>query len=328
MTEKLLQVDDLRTHFNTPNGVLPAVDGVSFHINSGETLCIVGESGCGKSVTALSIMQLLRTPPAKYASGQIRFENTDLLKLSKEKMRRIRGRDISMIFQEPMTSLNPVHTVGRQISEAIRLKHKNMSEKEVAQKAVEMLRLVLVPDAHRRVKEFPHQMSGGMRQRAMIAMALSCRPKLLIADEPTTALDVTVQAQILKLMKNLKEELGMALMFITHDLGVVAAMAQRVVVMYAGKIVEEGTVLEIFEQPLHPYTKGLLECIPRMDQKRGELAIIKGTVPSPLNFPEGCRFGLRCPHVMDICRQTVPPLEQHQGHLVACWLFARAKEVV
>lgn len=328
MSEKLLEIKNLKTYFNTPNGVLPAVDGVSFHINKGETLCVVGESGCGKSVTALSVMQLLMVPPAKYAAGEILFNNTNLLQLSKEKMRRIRGRDISMIFQEPMTSLNPVHTVGRQISEAIRLKNKDLSKKEAMEKAVEMLRLVLVPDPGRRVKEFPHQMSGGMRQRAMIAMALSCNPQLLIADEPTTALDVTVQAQILKLMKNLKQELNMAMMFITHDLGVVAKMAQRVVVMYAGKVVEEGTVYEIFEQPLHPYTKGLLECIPRVDQKRGMLSIIKGSVPSPLRFPEGCRFAPRCKEAMDVCRKEIPPLELHQQHLVACWLFSDVKEVV
>ncbi len=328
MTEKLLQIDNLRTYFNTPNGVLPAVDGVSFHINLGETLCVVGESGCGKSVTALSVMRLLATPPARYASGQIFFEGIDLLKLPKDKMRKIRGRDISMIFQEPMTSLNPVHTVGRQIAEAIKIKDKKIGEKEAMEKAIEMLRVVMVPDPQRRVKEFPHQMSGGMRQRAMIAMALSCNPKLLIADEPTTALDVTVQAQILKLMGKLKEELGTAMMFITHDLGVVAKMAQRVVVMYAGKVVEEGTVFDIFEAPLHPYTKGLLECIPRMDQDRGELAIIRGSVPSPLRFPEGCRFAPRCGEAMDICKKEIPPFEFKNGHQVSCWLYSRAKEVV
>ncbi len=328
MTEKLLQIDNLKTYFNTPNGVLPAVDGISFHINAGETLCVVGESGCGKSVTALSVMRLLATPPARYVSGRIIFGETDLLKLPKDKMRKIRGRDISMIFQEPMTSLNPVHTVGRQIAEAIKVKNKRIGEKEAKERAIEMLRVVMVPDPHRRVKEFPHQMSGGMWQRAMIAMALSCNPRLLIADEPTTALDVTVQAQILKLMRKLKEEMGTALMFITHDLGVVAKMAQRVVVMYAGKVVEEGTVFDIFEKPLHPYTRGLLECIPRMDQDRGELAIIKGTVPSPLRFPEGCRFAPRCSESMEICSKEIPPFEAKDSQRVSCWLYSRAEEVV
>lgn len=326
---RLLEIQNLRTYFQTPNGTLSAVDGISFHIESGETLCVVGESGCGKSVTALSIMRLLRTPPARYVSGHILFEDEDLLKLSKERMRRIRGRDIAMIFQEPMTSLNPVHTVGRQIAEAIRLRDSKLGVNEAIERAIEMLKLVMVPDPHRRVKEYPHQMSGGMRQRAMIAMALSCNPKLLIADEPTTALDVTVQAQILKLMKKLKDELGMAMLFITHDLGVVARMAQRVVVMYAGEVVEEGTVFEIFERPLHPYTRGLLECIPRLDQERGELQIIHGSVPSPLTFPEGCRFSPRCSESMEMCHKENPALVEEDRHRVACFLYTtETKEVI
>lgn len=326
--EKLLDIKDLRTYFNTPNGVLPAVDGVSFHIAPGETLCVVGESGCGKSVTALSVMRLVRTPPAKYASGRIMFEDKDLLGLTTENMRRVRGRDISMIFQEPMSSLNPVHTVGRQLSEAICVKNKRMSSKEATERAIEALRMVMVPDPHRRVKEYPHQMSGGMRQRVMIAMALSCNPKLLIADEPTTALDVTVQAQILGLMQNLKKELGTAMMFITHDLGVVAKMAQRVVVMYAGKIVEEADVLTIFKHPLHPYTSGLLECIPRIDAGKGRLSIIEGSVPSPLRFPKGCRFHPRCPKAHEQCRQEEPQLQENNGHKVACWLYSDRKDVM
>lgn len=327
-TGNLLDVEDLRTYFNTPNGILPAVDGVSFHISPGETLCVVGESGCGKSVTALSVMRLVRIPPAKYASGRILFEGNDLLGLTAEKMRRIRGRDISMIFQEPMSSLNPVHTVGRQLREAIRVKDRGISVREATVRAVEVLRMVMVPDAERRVNEYPHQMSGGMRQRVMIAMALSCSPKLLIADEPTTALDVTVQAQILGLMQNLKSDLGTAMMFITHDLGVVAKMAQRVVVMYAGKVVEEADVLTIFRNPLHPYTKGLLECIPRIDHGKGRLAIIEGSVPSPLRFPEGCRFHPRCPKAHAQCREAVPQLQTQSGHKVACWLYASGNEEV
>jgi oligopeptide/dipeptide ABC transporter ATP-binding protein len=321
-TNKLLEIQDLRTYFNTPDGVLPAVDGVSFDISVGETLCVVGESGCGKSVTALSTMRLVRTPPARFASGQIKFEGRDMLKLSPENMRKIRGRDISMIFQEPMSSLNPVHTVGRQLSEAIRVKDSSIGPKEANERAVDALRMVMVPDPKRRVKEFPHQMSGGMRQRVMIAMALACRPKLLIADEPTTALDVTVQAQILSLMQKLKQELGTAMMFITHDLGVVAKMAQRVVVMYAGKVVEEADVITIFREPLHPYTQGLLTCIPRIDHGRSRLSIIEGSVPSPLRFPQGCRFHPRCPKAHAICREKEPSVETTYGHKIACWLYA------
>jgi oligopeptide/dipeptide ABC transporter ATP-binding protein len=317
---RLLEVDGLQTYFFTDDGVLPAVDGVSFHLDRGETLCVVGESGCGKSVTAHSIMQLVPTPPGRYVSGRIDFEGRNLLGLSKESMRQVRGREIAMVFQEPMSSLNPVHTVGRQIAEAIKL-HRTESKKEALAMAEEALRLVKVPDPHRRVHEYPHQLSGGMRQRAMIAMALSCRPKLLIADEPTTALDVTVQAQILELIRALKAEVGMAVMLITHDLGVVAEMAQRVVVMYAGKVVEQGTVGEVFAEPKHPYTRGLLSCIPRLDQERGELQIISGQVPSPLRFPPGCRFHPRCPEAMDICKEESPPASASNGRYVSCWLY-------
>jgi oligopeptide/dipeptide ABC transporter ATP-binding protein len=262
-------------------------------------------------------------------SGKINLAGRDLLRLSKEDMRRTRGREVAMIFQEPMTSLNPVHTVGRQIAEAIHL-HNGVGAREAMQQAVDALRLVRVPDPHLRVREFPHQMSGGMRQRVMIAMALSCRPKLLIADEPTTALDVTVQAQILELIRSLKNEVGMAMMLITHDLGVVAEMAQRVVVMYAGKVVEEGMVDAIFSEPLHPYTRGLLRCIPRLDQPRGQMTIIKGTVPSPLRFPPGCRFHERCPDAWELCQRENPALMDLGGHKVACWQHApaAAREVV
>ncbi len=298
---------DLRTHFYTADGVLPAVDGVTFHVNVGETLGVVGESGCGKSVTSLSIMRLVASPPGRYVNGQILFQGRDLLTVPEPEMRKIRGNDIAMIFQEPMTSLNPVYTVGDQIAEAMRL-HQGLGPREAMEKAGHMLELVGVPDPHRRVREYPHQLSGGMRQRAVIAMALSCHPKLLIADEPTTALDVTVQAQIMELMKGLKEELGMATMLITHDLGVIAEMAERVVVMYAGKVVEEGIVDDLFEQPLHPYTEGLLACIPQLDQPRGRLRVIEGVVPNPMNFPRGCRFNPRCLYSQEVCRMEEPAL--------------------
>lgn len=323
MSEKLVDIRNLRTHFYTEDGVVPAVDGVSLYIKRGETLGVVGESGCGKSVTSLSVMRLIPNPPGKIVEGEIVFEGQDLLKLSEPQMRKIRGNDISMIFQEPMTSLNPVYTIGDQISEAIQL-HQGLNYKEATAKAVEMLRLVGIPLPDRRVKEYPHQLSGGMRQRVMIAMALSCNPKLLIADEPTTALDVTIQAQILELMKKLKKELGMAIMLITHDLGVVAEMAERVVVMYGGKVVEEGDVVAIFKTPLHPYTEGLLRSIPRLDtDTESKLHVIEGVVPNPLHLPVGCRFHPRCPYVIDKCKEAQPPLEQvAPGRLVACYLAA------
>jgi oligopeptide transport system ATP-binding protein len=329
MSEKLVEIRNLKTHFYTDDGISPAVDGVNLFIKRGETLGVVGESGCGKSVTSLSVMRLIPNPPGKIVDGEILFEGRDLLKLSESEMRKIRGNDISMIFQEPMTSLNPVYTIGDQIAEAITL-HQGLNKKEALNKAVEMLRLVGIPLPDKRVKEYPHQLSGGMRQRVMIAMALSCNPKLLIADEPTTALDVTIQAQILELMKKLKKDLGMAIMLITHDLGVVAEMAERVVVMYAGKVIEEGDVVSIFKHPLHPYTEGLLQSIPRMDSNREKLHVIDGVVPNPLNLPTGCHFNPRCPYAIDKCRESQPALEQvAPGRYVACFLAADrlAKEV-
>lgn len=321
MSEKLLDIRNLRTYFYTEDGVVPAVDGVTLHVKRGETLGVVGESGCGKSQTSLSVMRLIPMPPGKLMEGsEILFEGQDLIKKSESEMRKIRGNDISMIFQEPMTSLNPVYTIGDQIAEAIQL-HQGLNHKESINKAIEMLRLVGIPLPDRRVKEYPHQLSGGMRQRVMIAMALSCNPKLLIADEPTTALDVTIQAQILELMKRLKKELGMAIMLITHDLGVVAEMAERVVVMYAGKVVEEGDVVSIFKNPIHPYTEGLLKSVPRMDSDAETLHVIEGVVPNPLHLPEGCRFHPRCPYAIDKCKESQPPLEQiAPGRWVACFL--------
>jgi oligopeptide/dipeptide ABC transporter ATP-binding protein len=322
MSEKLVDIRNLKTYFYTEDGVVPAVDGVDLYVKRGETLGVVGESGCGKSVTSLSVMRLIASPPGKIVDGEILFEGEDLVKKSEAEMRKIRGNDISMIFQEPMTSLNPVYTIGDQIGEAIVL-HQGLSKKEALDKAVEMLRLVGIPLPERRVHEYPHQLSGGMRQRVMIAMALSCNPKLLIADEPTTALDVTIQAQILELMKKLKKELGMAIMLITHDLGVVAEMCERVVVMYGGKVVEEGDAVSIFKSPLHPYTEGLLQSIPRMDEDVDRLHVIEGVVPNPLHLPEGCRFHPRCPYAIEKCKASQPPLEQvAPGRYVACFLSA------
>lgn len=315
--QRLLEVRGLKTYFFTSSGVRPAVDGVTFHINSGETLAIVGESGCGKSVTSLSIMRLVPVPPGRYMGGEILFNGEDLLKKSEAEMQAIRGNEIAMIYQEPMTSLNPVFTVGWQIAEALQL-HQNVKPKEALEKAKHMLELVGVPDPQRRVHEYPHQLSGGMRQRVMIAMALACSPRLLIADEPTTALDVTVQAQILELLKRLKEELGMAIMLITHDLGVVGEMADRVVVMYAGRVVEEAGVCDLFEQPLHPYTEGLLTCIPRIDRPRGKLCVIRGTVANLAELPRGCRFHPRCAHAREICTREEPSLAERNGRRVAC----------
>jgi oligopeptide/dipeptide ABC transporter ATP-binding protein len=315
--DPLIEVKDLKIHFYTSDGVLPAVDGVSFHIDRGEILGIVGESGCGKSVTSLSIMRLVPTPPGRYVCGEILFRGEDLLKKTQAKMRSIRGNDVAMIFQEPMTCLNPVFPVGDQIAEAIRF-HQKIAPGQALKKAEEMLALVGVPDPQRRVRDYPHVLSGGLRQRVMIAMALICKPQLLIADEPTTALDVTIQAQILQLMRRLKQELGMAIMLITHDLGVIAEMANRVVVMYAGKVVEEAGVLELFEDPIHPYTEGLLTCIPRIDRPRGILQVIEGSVPNPLEFPSGCRFHSRCGYAKDICRDEEPPLLSYEKRRVAC----------
>ena len=320
----LLQIKGLKTHFFTDDGVSPAVDGVDYEVRKGETLGVVGESGCGKSVTALSIMRLIPDPPGKIIAGDIVFEGQSLLALSNEEMRRIRGNKISMIFQEPMTSLNPVYTIGNQISEALRL-HQGLNKKDAHDRSIDMLQLVGIPLPERRVNEHPHQLSGGMRQRAMIAMALSCNPSLLIADEPTTALDVTIQAQILDLMVSLKADLDTAIILITHDLGVVAESAARVVVMYAGKVVEEADVYNIFEHPLHPYTEGLLESIPRIDrsaQKKARLTEIQGVVPIPSQLPAGCHFHPRCLRVMDVCRHEIPVLKEDKaGHRVRCWLY-------
>ncbi len=321
----VLEVDNLQTHFFTTSGVIRAVDGVSYSVKAGETLGVVGESGCGKSVTSLSIMRLVATPPGRIVGGQVRFEGKNLLDLSNAEMEAIRGNDISMIFQEPMTSLNPLYTIGRQISEAIAL-HQGLSRRESMDKAIDMLRRVSIPEPERRAQAYPHQMSGGMRQRVMIAMALSCNPKVLIADEPTTALDVTIQAQILQLMRELQDAYGMAIVLITHDMGVVAENADRVVVMYAGRKVEEAPVADLFERPGHPYTEGLLGSIPSVDEaaaaaaNRTRLSEIKGMVPSLAQLPQGCSFAPRCKYATDQCRTLVPPLEQHRpGHWVACW---------
>jgi peptide/nickel transport system ATP-binding protein len=325
----LLDVQTLQTHFATPDGVLRAVEGLSFHIDAGETVAIVGESGCGKSVTSMSILRLVPTPPGKIA-GKIMFDGRNLLDLPDREMRKLRGNDISMIFQEPMTSLNPVLTVGRQIGETLEL-HQGMNRAQALQRATEMLDLVGISAASRRVKEFPHQLSGGMRQRVMIAMALACNPKLLIADEPTTALDVTIQAQILDLMRDLKTRLGSAIMLITHDLGVVAEMAQRVVVMYAGRKVEEASVNELFARPLHPYTRGLLGAVPKLGSSlesnsgRTKLAEIPGLVPSLRQKIVGCAFAGRCTMATDHCREVAPAVElKAPGHLAACHYAAAA----
>ncbi len=322
----LLEVEDLGTWFYTRQGIVKAVDGVNFGVASGETLAIVGESGCGKSMTALSLMRLIPDPPGRIVSGSVKLGGKDLLKLSQEEMRKVRGNEISMIFQEPMTSLNPVITIGKQISEALIL-HRNMDKKAAWKRSVEMLDLVKIPEPAQRAKEYPHQLSGGMRQRAMIAMALACNPKVLIADEPTTALDVTIQAQILELIVELQREFGAAVILITHDLGVVAETARRVIVMYAGRKVEEAEVGELFAHPLHPYTVGLMASIPRLDLLRGadrveteRLQEIPGIVPPLFDLPAGCAFAPRCSKADDLCRRERPAYEQKQpGHWAACW---------
>ena len=323
--QTVLEIENLHTHFFSRQGTVRAVDGVSCVLGKGETLGIVGESGCGKSVTALSILRLIPDPPGKIVQGTIQLLGSNLVELPESQMQRIRGNEISMIFQEPMTSLNPVLTIGDQISEAIIL-HQGLSRREAIKKAVETLRLVQIPEPQRRAREYPHQMSGGMRQRAMIAMALSCNPKVLIADEPTTALDVTIQAQILYLIRELQDKLGTGIVLITHDMGVIAENARRVLVMYAGKKVEEALVDELFESPGHPYTHGLLGSIPRMDvtemadADRSRLTEIKGMVPSLYNLPKGCVFQPRCRWATDLCRETYPPLEERRpDHWVACW---------
>jgi peptide/nickel transport system ATP-binding protein len=326
--ETVLEVKNLHTVFFTNSGLFRAVDDLSFTVRRGETLAIVGESGCGKSVSALSIMRLVPDPPGRIVGGSVMLEGTDLLELDEAEMREIRGNRISMIFQEPMTSLNPVMRIGDQITEVIRL-HREITAKEAWKQAVDMLRLVRIPEPERRALEYPHQMSGGMRQRAMIAMALACRPALLIADEPTTALDVTIQAQILALIVDLQQRLGTGLILITHDLGVVAQTAQRVIVMYAGKKVEEATVEALFENPRHPYTRGLMASMPEVisqgTRADARLTEIPGMVPSLTNLPPGCAFAPRCRLAIDRCRAEYPPLQDFDGHLAACW---RAAELV
>ena len=321
----VLEVDGLKTYFFVRQGVVKAVDDMSFSLQAGEKLAIVGESGCGKSMTALSILRLVPDPPGRIVAGSIKLDSKDLLKLSDAEMRKIRGNQISMIFQEPMTSLNPVWSIGNQISEAVML-HQNVSRHDAFDKAVEMLKLVKIPEPARRAREYPHQLSGGMRQRAMTAMALACNPHVLLADEPTTALDVTIQAQILDLILELQERLGTAVVLITHDLGVVAETAQRVIVMYGGKKVEEAPVEEIFENPLHPYTQGLLAAVPHLAAMSGQtptrqrLKEIPGIVPALVNLPKGCTFAPRCPFASDECRNEFPPYElKRPGHSVACW---------
>ncbi|MGC7847403.1 ABC transporter ATP-binding protein [Desulforudis sp. 1088] len=328
MADQLLEIENLRTHFFTDEGVVPAVDGVSMHLRKGETLAVVGESGSGKSITALSVMRLVPNPPGRIVGGRILFGGEDLLAKSEKEMREIRGNRISMIFQEPMTSLNPVFTVGSQIAESLMI-HQNMSRKEAWDKAIEMLALTGIPSPQKRVADYPHQMSGGMRQRVMIAMALCCRPQLLIADEPTTALDVTIQAQILDLMKDLQQQLGMAIILITHDLAVVAETADRAVVMYAGRIVEEAPVNDLFNQPLHPYTQGLLESIPKLDQDSERLYAIDGVVPNLLHLPQGCAFAPRCPLASARCHTHRPQLvEVESGRRVSCWLSQAGGEAI
>ena len=321
----LLEIQGLKTHFKTDDGWLHAVDGVDMTLDAGETLCVVGESGCGKSVTAKTVMKLIDMPPGKIVAGRVMWQGRDLVPLPAAEMEKIRAKEIAIVFQEPMTSLNPVYTVGMQIAESIRL-HEGLSKRDALDRAVEMLKLVNIPTPERRVKDYPHQFSGGMRQRVMIAIALACNPKLLIADEPTTALDVTIQAQILDLMVELKERLGMAIMLITHAMGVVAETAQRVVVMYAGKVVEEASVEDLFARPRHPYTQGLIRSIPRIDTAathKVRLEAIGGTVPKLINPAEGCRFADRCKHAMPACRTATPALvEAKPGHKVACILEA------
>jgi oligopeptide/dipeptide ABC transporter ATP-binding protein len=321
--DRLVAVHDLRTYFDVMDGTVKAVDGVSFGVHKGGSIGIVGESGCGKSVTALTIMRLLEMPPARIPTGTITLDGRDLLKLGDEEMRRVRGGEIAMIFQEPMTSLNPVFTIGDQISEAI-IEHLKVSKSEAAERAVAALAQVGMSSPERRAKQYPHELSGGMRQRAMIAMGLSCKPKMLIADEPTTALDVTVQAQILDLIRSVQAELGMALMLITHDLGVVAEMVDEVAVMYAGRIVESGSVNDVFLSPKHPYTQGLLDSMPSRSKRGERLRVIKGSVPNPFNMPPGCNFAPRCPRRFAPCGTYDPHLgdpDEDNGSRVACWLW-------
>ena len=321
----LLDVEGLKVEFKTRQGIAKVLEGVNVSLEPGKILGIVGESGCGKSMTALSIMRLVPIPPGNISAGSIRFKGEDLLKVTEKRMRQVRGKDISMIFQEPMTSLNPVYSIGDQIAETVRV-HEGLSRKEALNRAIEMLRAVNIPAAEKRVREFPHQMSGGMRQRVMIAMALACRPSVLIADEPTTALDVTVQAQVFDLLKELQEKTGTTIILITHDMGAIAEMADRVMVMYAGRAVEEGTNEEILTHPKHPYTRGLISCVPHMEDKptreRAALTVIPGVVPALIDLGSGCVFAPRCQHATDLCRREMPrSISVVGGHCVTCWLY-------
>jgi peptide/nickel transport system ATP-binding protein len=328
MKDTILKVRKLKTYFQIEEGLVNAVDGVDFDLSAQETLAIVGESGSGKSVTALSILRLIQEPPGKIAAGAILYQGKDLLKLSDREIRQIRGKEISMIFQEPMSSLNPVFTVGKQISEVMMV-HEKISKKEAEARSIELIKLVGIPNPEKCMRNYPHQLSGGMRQRIMIAIALACRPKILIADEPTTALDVTIQSQILKLMQDLKEKIDTAIIIITHDLGVVAQLAENIMIMYAGKAVEYGDTNSIFKTPFHPYTEGLLNSIPKIDENLKRLKIIEGTVPSPFNLPKGCKFSTRCKYVMDICWEKEPDyLSLKNNRKVRCWKYAGVKEDV
>ncbi len=321
MDNKLIDVKNLKTYFYTDAGVVKAVDDVSFSIEQGKTLGIVGESGCGKSITSLSIMQLVETPPGKIAGGEILYRGENLLEKTPDEMRKIRGKKIAMIFQEPMTSLNPVFTVGQQIIEAIMIHEAGISRQQAREKAIDMLRMVKIPLPEKRIDEYPHQLSGGMRQRVMIAMSLCCNPELLICDEPTTALDVTIQAQILELINELKQKTGASIMMITHDLGVIAEVADDVMVMYAGKVVEQGTTDEIFDSPMHPYTEGLMNCIPRLEDEVEELHVIKGMVPSFDSMPDGCAFCPRCEYAKPVCGKSMPELIEKDGRKIRCFKY-------
>lgn len=327
MSKELLRVNNLKTYFYSDRGVVKAVDDVSFHVNEGETLGIVGESGCGKSITCMSLVRLVETPPGKYEGGEILFNGEDMLKVSDARIRQIRGNDISFIFQEPMTSLNPVFKIGRQISEALIL-HRGMSKEEARKESIRMLELVKIPNPERVVDDYPFALSGGMRQRAMIAMALACEPALLIADEPTTALDVTIQAQVLDLMNELKQKINASIIFITHDLGVIAEMSDRVMVMYAGKAVEVASTVDIFKNPKHPYTIGLIGSKPDMSTESSRLTVIPGNVPDLSNLPTGCPFNPRCDRAMDICRKVFPgEIILDGNHRISCWLYSNKEEV-
>jgi oligopeptide/dipeptide ABC transporter ATP-binding protein len=325
-TDTIVSVENLKTYFYTEDGTVPAIDGVSFEVKRGETLAIVGESGSGKSVTSLSIMRLIPQPPGKIVNGDIKFNGESLLIKSEKEMRSIRGNRISMIFQEPMTSLNPVYKIGDQISESI-IVHQKKTKKEALAEAINLLNLVGIPEPERRINQYPHELSGGMRQRVMIAIALACQPELLIADEPTTALDVTIQNQILQLMKTLKQKINMSIMLITHDLGVVAEMADSVVVMYAGQVVEQGDVFTIFENPKHPYTEGLLKSMPSAEKRIGKLYAIEGVVPNPLNLPSGCRFAARCEYATALCYDEMPDIQKiGNEEAVRCWKYTNRWE--